>query len=103
MSPHSQSGKETTTLTPNPDVAKPLDLTAAGCYLQHLHLAVLETDEATEKARVWPFLAHSEKFSKHKRFRCWPLALKKKGERKERKERKIGQDKGVEHDRECYN
>ena len=49
MSPHSQSGKETTTLTPNPDVAKPLDLTAAGCYLQHLHLAVLETDEATEK------------------------------------------------------
>lgn len=31
MSPHSQSGKETTTLTPNPDVAKPLELTAAGC------------------------------------------------------------------------
>ena len=41
-------------------------------------MAMLEIGEEMEKVRIWSFLAHSEKFPKHKRFTCWPILLKKK-------------------------
>ena len=53
-------------------------------------MAMLEIGEEMEKVRIWPFLAHSEKLPKHKRFTCWPILLKKKREEgEEGKGRKI--------------
>ena len=55
-------------------------------------MAMLEIGEEMEKVRIQPFLAHSEKFPKHKRFTCLanPIQKKKKREEgEEGKERKI--------------
>ena len=43
-------------------------------------MAMLEIGEEMEKVRIRPFLAHSEKFPKHKRFTCLanPTQNKKK-------------------------